>query len=230
MKPNPIVLTAACWVFLGGLGAALGAPPTPTGMVESLGPAVEARAAQSRPQHWPMKRACLYYALAGQALLAQQGIPAQLVVGRVVYAPGTSAAYAIRPHAWLETETHFIDFATLPRWGEATVVPRALMATEAAAVRSGVTQVLVAPAPLDRPLQRYLSHHARRFWNRSAPVAEHPLPAQRGSVAMPPGVPSSVASPSAIASSALSQATLPSAVAAARSARSGACWMPSPSR
>jgi hypothetical protein len=105
--------------------------------------------------------------MAGQALLADHGLPAWLRVGQVVYWPGTTAAHPIAPHAWLETETYFIDYAALPRWGAVAVIPRDLVATDAAAVAPGVTRVLAISAELDGPLALYLDHHYRLYYGRS---------------------------------------------------------------
>jgi hypothetical protein len=118
--------------------------------------------ADTKPFSWPMKRACLYYAFAGQRLLAQRGVVASLWVGTVIYAPGTPAAYRITPHAWLETATDYIDFSTLPRWGKVTVIPHELVASEQSDVHPGFTRVLVLRSPENPHLLHYLtSHHAR---------------------------------------------------------------------
>jgi hypothetical protein len=132
-------------------------------MVRSLGSAVEQMAARTKPAHWEMRRACLYYALAGQALLARRGIATSLRVGAVIYAPGTAAAHGISPHAWLETPSLFIDYSTLPRWGEVSVIPRARVAPAPAAVEPGVTGVLTRLRPADADLRGYLSAHRARF-------------------------------------------------------------------
>nr|WP_200347906.1 lasso peptide biosynthesis B2 protein [Halochromatium glycolicum] len=138
----------------------------PTDTIQALSVAVEAMAASTRPRYWPLKRACLYYALAGQVLLAEQGISAQLRVGRVVYHPGTARAHAIAPHVWLETATHFIDYATLPRWGQVTIIPRDRVAVVPAEVVPGGSRVLAARAEVDDGLRLYLNHHNRQFQGR----------------------------------------------------------------
>lgn len=142
-----------------------------TQCISALGREVESVAARTRPPHWPMKRSCLYYALAGRAILARHGINATLRVGAVDYFPGTPWEHPIDPHAWLETETHFIDYATLPRCGQVSLIPRDRVANQPEAVRPGVTQVLTLPSEPDRALTTYLRHHARRFrqWLRTAP-------------------------------------------------------------
>jgi len=135
-------------------------------VIAALAPAVEATAAATRPRHWPMKRACLYYALAGQALLARQGIATRLRLGRVVYRPGTAAAHPIAPHAWLESATHFIDYAALPRWGQVAIIPTPMTAAAVAVVAPGSTRVLAIPDAPDVRLWRDLSHHRRCFQGR----------------------------------------------------------------
>jgi hypothetical protein len=131
--------------------------------VSALSPVVDAVVAETRPLHWPMKRACLYYAFAGQALLVELGIAARLRVGQVVYWPGTATAHRIAPHAWLETATDFVDYAMLPRLGRTAIIPRQRVAAEPSAVVPGFTRVLAVEAELDDPLRLYLSHHHRRF-------------------------------------------------------------------
>lgn len=166
MKQMPsVVATVLLFVVCGHAAAATAAFPTQT--VYALGAAVEALASTTRPQHWPMKRACLYYALAGQALLAKHGIPAMLRVGQVEYRPGAVAAYPIAPHAWLETGAHVIDYAMLPRWGRVAVIPRDLVATDPLSVLPGVTQLLAMRDRPTKPLGLYLNHHYRRFHARS---------------------------------------------------------------
>lgn len=166
MKQMPsVVATALLFVVCGHAAAAPAAFPTQT--VYALAAAVEALAATTRPQHWPMKRACLYYALAGQALLAQQGIPAMLRVGQVEYRPGTPAAYPIAPHAWLETGSYVIDYAMLPRSGRVAVIPINLVATDSSNILPGVTMLLTTPDRRNKPLGLYLNHHYRRFHARS---------------------------------------------------------------
>jgi hypothetical protein len=133
------------------------------GPAASLAPEVEWTVARTKPTHWERRRSCLYYALAGQLLLALQGVPTALWFGSVVYAPGTTAAYPIDPHAWLETPAGFVDYATLPRWGVVTVIPRELVATTPREVRPGVTRVLTQRWPSDAALRGYLSTHRSRF-------------------------------------------------------------------
>ncbi|MCF7992317.1 MAG: lasso peptide biosynthesis protein [Thiohalocapsa sp.] len=129
----------------------------------ALGPAVEQLAVRTKPVHWPRKRACLYYALAGQSLLAAHGIPSALYVGDVIYAPGTRLCHPIEPHAWLRTATHFVDFATLPRWGRVTVLPADRIAGADADVVPGRSAVLTLPQAPNPQLSAYLRYHAKRF-------------------------------------------------------------------
>jgi hypothetical protein len=140
-----------------------GAARAPAATIRALSDAVAARAAATRPQHWPLRHACLYYALAGQALLARHGIPARLRVGRVVYRPGTPTAHPIDPHVWLETGNHLVDYAMLPRRGEVAIVPIGLVATHPSQAVPGVTQVLAIAADHNESLALYLRHHYRRF-------------------------------------------------------------------
>lgn len=130
---------------------------------KSLAAEVERLVEWSKPPHWKTRRACLYHALAGQLLLARLGVPAALRFGSVVYAPGTATAYRISPHAWLETATHLVDYSTLPRWGEVTVIPRDQVAPAASRVSPGVTRVLALPWPADTGLRGYIATHRSRF-------------------------------------------------------------------
>jgi hypothetical protein len=129
----------------------------------SLAEEVEELVAHSKPAGWEMRRSCLYYALAGQYLLARNGIDAILWTGAVVYHPETRARHPISPHAWLETASHFIDYSTLPRWGEVTVIPREQTATEKTGVHAGITRVLLFHRPGDSALIEYLDTHRARF-------------------------------------------------------------------
>jgi hypothetical protein len=129
----------------------------------SLAAEVERLVEWAKPPHWETRRSCLYHALAGQFLLAREGVPAALRFGSVVYAPGTVTAYRISPHAWLETATHLVDYSTLPRWGEVTVIPRDQAAPDVSRVSPGVTRVLALPWPADASLRGYLATHCSRF-------------------------------------------------------------------
>jgi len=134
--------------------------------IASLAFAVERLVERSKPAEWALRRSCLYYAFAGQHLLARQGISASLWVGAVVYDPGTAASHQIWPHAWLETATHFIDFSALPRWGTVKVIPRHLVAWGPWEVRPGTTRVLALPRVEDLQVVAYLAFHRQRFDRR----------------------------------------------------------------
>jgi hypothetical protein len=136
---------------------------TDAGTVTSLAPDVERLVERTKPNHWALRRACLYYAFAGQHLLAQQGIPASVWVGAVVYDPRTAASHQIWPHAWLETATHFIDYSALPRWGTVKVIPLHLAARGPSDVRPGTTRVLALRRVDDMDLVAYLAFHRERF-------------------------------------------------------------------
>ena len=142
---------------------AIGRTGAAASTVTSLASDVERLVERTKPNDWALRRACLYYAFAGQHLLAQQGIPASVWVGAVVYAPGTAASHQIWPHAWLETATHFIDYAALPRWGAVKFIPRHLVARTPAEVRPGRTRVLALRRIEDLDLVTYLTFHRERF-------------------------------------------------------------------
>jgi hypothetical protein len=134
-----------------------------SGTVTFLAPEVERLVERTKPDDWALRRACLYYAFAGQHLLAQHGIAASVWVGAVVYDPGTAASHQIWPHAWLETATDFIDYSALPRWGTVKVIPRRLVARSPAEVRPGRTRVLALRRIEDLDLVAYLRFHRERF-------------------------------------------------------------------
>jgi hypothetical protein len=163
---NPGLVACCCILGLLSVSAIRAQEVADSGLVQraaSLAPQVEWVVARTKPLHWECRRACLYYALAGQHLLARQGIPAALRFGSVVYGPGAPAAHTIDPHAWLETPTGLVDYATLPRWGVVTVIPHELVATTPWEVQPGVTRVLTQRWPSDAALRGYLSTHRSRF-------------------------------------------------------------------
>lgn len=131
--------------------------------IRAIGPAVERLAARTKPLHWECKRACLYYALAGQRLLAAQGIRSTLYFGDALYAPGTRACHSISPHAWLQTAGYFIDYATLPRSGAVTVLAAERVAHSPAEVEPGRTAVLAVPERPSPRLEAFLRYHDKRF-------------------------------------------------------------------
>lgn len=131
--------------------------------VTSLAQDVERLVGRTKPDDWALRRACLYYAFAGQHLLARQGISASVWVGAVVYDPGIAASHQIWPHAWLETATHFIDYSALPRWGTVRVIPGHRVARSPVEVRPGRTRVLALRRIEDLDLIAYLRFHRERF-------------------------------------------------------------------
>ena len=134
--------------------------------LNGLAPQIELLAAQTRPPDWQLLRSCLYYALAGQHLLARQGIETRLESGAIQYHPYTPARHGIDPHVWLETRTHLIDCATLPRWGEVTVIPRSRVAMHREEVIPGVTRVLVVERYRDPEQLAHITAHRARFGER----------------------------------------------------------------
>jgi len=160
---------SGCFIFCLSLLAspALPAPEAQLDLVAlrlaAVAGEVEDTAARTRPSNWPLRRACLYYALAGQYVLARQGIPSSLRQGTVVYGPGGPSAHRISPHAWLETATHFVDYATLPRWGRPTIVSRQQVATAMAQVDPVNTAVLALREPIVGPMRGYLAVHRARL-------------------------------------------------------------------
>jgi hypothetical protein len=158
------LLCAALAVSAGAAAEGEGArADTDANGIASLASAVEALVERSKPAEWALRRSCLYYAFAGQDLLARRGISASVWVGAVVYDPGTAASHQIWPHAWLETATHFIDFSALPRWGTVKVIPRHLVARRPWEVRPGTTRALALPRVEDAQLVAYLALHRERF-------------------------------------------------------------------
>lgn len=141
-------------------------PGDPAALLASrLDKEVEALVARTKPDGWENIHACLYYAFAGQYLLAKHGIQSEVHVGAVIYAPGTTSHHGICPHAWLETPDLFIDFSTLPRWGRTSVIPRGQVASHPAAVHPGITQVLALHRPPDPDLIEYLTTQRAHFYS-----------------------------------------------------------------
>ncbi len=112
-------------------------------IVESLGEAVETLAAETRPLEWPRLHSCL--------------------LGTVVYGPYITGQHGINPHIWLETATHLIDYATLPRWGEVSVIPVELVARSTREVTPGLTRIAVLPRPGSLQERRFITMHRSRF-------------------------------------------------------------------
>lgn len=163
--PKPRIL-CLCIVLLLPARAAVADVQYTAGLgetVTSLAEPVESLVAATRPLEWPELHACLYYALAGQHLLAEKGIATRLVQGTVVYGPYTAGQHEINPHMWLETATHVIDYATLPRWGEVSFIPRSLVALSAREVEPGLTRVLVLARRGSRAERHFIRMHRARF-------------------------------------------------------------------
>lgn len=161
-----IRVAALLWAVLAIPRAAAGAidgAGTEVGTALSLAVEVERLVEQTKPGDWALRRACLYYAFAGQYLLAQQGIAALVWVGAVVYDPGTAVSHQIWPHAWRETATHLIDYSALPRWGRVRVIPLHRVARAPAEVTPGTTGVLALRRLEDLDLVAYLAAHRERF-------------------------------------------------------------------
>ena len=131
--------------------------------VNALALDIEILAAHTRPAEWELVRSCIYYALAGQYLLARHGVATRLESGAVIYDPHTPMRHGIDPHIWLESPTHLIDCATLPRWGEISVIPLSLVARHPAEVMPGVTRVLIVDRYRDPVYLAYLAGHRDRF-------------------------------------------------------------------
>lgn len=165
IKHKPIIFCFCIVLLLPAHAAAA----TPRGeveigqIVESLGEAVEDLAAGARPLEWPRLYSCLYYALAGQHLLAGEGIPTRLVLGTVVYGPYIAGQHGINPHIWLETATHLIDYATLPRWGEVSVIPMERVARSAREVTPGLTRILILPRRASPQERHFITIHRSQF-------------------------------------------------------------------
>ena len=121
--------------------------------VNALALDIEILAAHTRPAEWELQHSCIYYALAGQYLLARQGVATRLEAGAIQY----------DPHIWLESPTHLIDCATLPRRGEISVIPLSFVAQHPAEVIPGVTRALIVDRYGDPAYLAYLAGHRDRF-------------------------------------------------------------------
>jgi len=128
-----------------------------------LTPAIEALTQRTTPSDWELLHACLYYALAGQYILALRGIPARLKGGAVLYYPDTPLRHEIKPHVWLQTDLHFIDCSALPRWGYVAVIPLHEVARNLAAVIPGKTRLLILEERNDPEFRNYVARHRTRF-------------------------------------------------------------------
>lgn len=131
--------------------------------IQSQAADVEALVALTKPADWAPIHSCLYYAMAGQYLLARQGVSARLVVGTVIYRPHAAGQHRINPHAWLETGSYLIDPSALPRWGEITVIPLRLVARRFTDIRPGFTALLTIRRQTSPELRDYLAVHRAHF-------------------------------------------------------------------
>jgi len=132
-------------------------------LMNRLAPAIEALTERTTPSDWELLHACLYYALAGQYILALRGIPARLKGGAVLYYPDTPLRHDIKPHVWLETDAHFIDCSALPRWGYIAVIPLQQVARNLASVIPEMTRLLILEERNDPEFQDYVAWHRARF-------------------------------------------------------------------
>ena len=128
-----------------------------------LAPAIEALTERTTPSDWELLHACLYYALAGQYILAHRGIPTRLKGGAVLYYPDTPLRHDIKPHVWIETDAHFIDCSALPRWGYIAVIPLQQVARNPASVIPEMTRLLILEERNDPEFQDYVAWHRTRF-------------------------------------------------------------------
>lgn len=132
-------------------------------ITQRLAPEVQALTERAIPPGWQLLHGCLYYALAGQYLLARYGISTRLKGGTVVYFPTSPRHHRIKPHVWLETASHYIDFSALPRWGYVVVLPLRTVARNSASIQSGLTEVLILEECNDAEFEDYVSWHRARF-------------------------------------------------------------------
>jgi len=134
-----------------------------TALLDHLAPAIEALTERTTPANWELLHACVYYALAGQYILARRGIPTRLKGGAVLYYPDTPLHHDIKPHVWLETDTHFIDCSALPRWGYIAVIPLQQLARNPASVIPEMTRLLILEERNDPEFLDHVATHRARF-------------------------------------------------------------------
>jgi len=132
-------------------------------LLERLEPAIDTLTERTVPSDWQLLHACLYYALAGQYLLARYGIGTRLIGGAVVYFPTSPRYHRIKPHVWLETAGYYIDCAALPRWGLVVVLPFRQVARDPVEIVPGLTQVLILEERNDPEFVDYVARHRVRF-------------------------------------------------------------------
>ena len=134
-----------------------------TALMDRLAPAIEALTERTTPANWELLHACVYYALAGQYILARRGIPTRLKGGAVLYYPDTPLHHNIKPHVWLETDTHFIDCSALPRWGYIAVIPLQQVARNPESVIPEMTRMLIQEERNDPQFPDHVVTHRARF-------------------------------------------------------------------
>jgi hypothetical protein len=132
-------------------------------ITQRLAPGIEALTERAMPRDWQLLHGCLYYALAGQYLLARYGIGTELKGGTVVYFPTSPLHHRIKPHVWLETASHYIDCSALPRWGYIVVLPLRQVAHDQALIMPGLTEVLILEERDDPEFADYVAEHRGRF-------------------------------------------------------------------
>jgi hypothetical protein len=132
-------------------------------LMDRLAPAIEVLTERTTPSNWELLHACLYYALAGQYILALRGIPTRLKGGAVLYYPNTPLHHDIKPHLWLETDRHFIDCSALPRWGYIAVIHLLQVARNLASVIPEMTRLLILEERNDPEFQNHVARHRARF-------------------------------------------------------------------
>ena len=134
-----------------------------TALMNRLAPAIEALTERTTPANWELLHACIYYALAGQYILARRGILTRLKGGAVLYYPDTPLHHDIKPHVWLETGTHFIDCSALPRWGFIAVIPLQQVARDPASIIPEMTRLLILEERYDPEFLDHAATHRARF-------------------------------------------------------------------
>jgi hypothetical protein len=134
-----------------------------TALMAQLAPAIEALTERTTPANWELLHACVYYALAGQYILARRGIAARIKGGAVLYYPDTPLHHSIKPHVWLETDAHFIDCSALPRWGYIAVIPLQQVARNPASVIPEMTRLLILEERNDPVFLDHVATHRARF-------------------------------------------------------------------
>jgi hypothetical protein len=134
-----------------------------TVLMGQLAPTIEVLTERTTPANWELLHACVYYALAGQYILARLGIAARIKGGAVLYYPDTPLHHRIKPHVWLETDTHFIDCSALPRWGYIAAIPLQQVARNPASVIPKMTRLLILEERNDPVFLDHVATHRARF-------------------------------------------------------------------